>query len=224
MASACDMDFMARVSCESNRYPDRWRISNPCGRTFATTSTFWPGGGSQWFEAIRGLVEIPTDPFWDDVTTPGTEDRDTILAASFADAVDELTGELGSDVSTWTWGALHSATFRNASLGDTGIGLIDDRFNRGPYPASGSTSIVNAVGWEAAESYEVTWLPSMRMLIDLGDLERSRAIHTTGQSGHTDHPHYDDMIPLWLSGETLPMRWGRDVVVADAEATLVLTP
>ena len=184
----------------------------------------WPEGGSQWFEAVRGLVEDPDDPFWDDISTAPIEDRDTILTAAFVDAVAELSDELGSDVSSWTWGALHGATFRNGSLGDTGIGLIDDRFNRGPYPASGSTSVANAVGWDAPEGYEVTWLPSMRMLVDLSDLGRSRAVHTTGQSGHTDHPHYDDMIPLWLAGETLPMLWDRAAVEADAASVLTLTP
>ncbi|MDJ0791515.1 MAG: penicillin acylase family protein [Acidimicrobiia bacterium] len=184
----------------------------------------WPEGGSQWFEAVRGLAPIPDDPFWDDVTTPETEDRDTVLAAAFLEAVVALKDELGSDVSDWTWGDLHRATFRNGSLGDTGIGLIDDRFNRGPYPASGATSVVNAVGWDASEGYEVTWLPSMRMLVDLGDLRRSLAVHTTGQSGHIDHPHYDDMIPLWLSGENVPMLWDRSDIEANAEATLVLEP
>ena len=184
----------------------------------------WPRGGSQWFEAVRGLVQDPDDPFWDDISTAPVEDRDTILAAAFVDAVAELSDELGSDVSSWMWGALHGATFRNGSLGDTGIGLIDDRFNRGPYPASGSTSVVNAVGWDASEGYEVTWLPSMRMLVDLSDFGRSRAVHTTGQSGHTDHPHYDDMIPRWLAGETLPMLWDRVAVEADAASVLTLTP
>ena len=64
----------------------------------------------------------------------------------------------------------------------------------------------------------------MRMLIDLGDLSKARAIHTTGQSGHTDHPHYDDMIPLWIAGETAPMLWDRADIEADAEAVLKLTP
>ena len=64
----------------------------------------------------------------------------------------------------------------------------------------------------------------MRMLVDLGDLSRSLTTHTTGQSGHVDHPHYDDMIPLWQAGENLPMLWDRADIEADAEATLVLTP
>lgn len=185
---------------------------------------FWPEGGDRWFEVVRDLIDDPGDPWWDDITTTAVETRDDIIRSAFADAMAELRGELGDRVSDWAWGDLHTITFVNQSLGDSGIGLIEDRFNRGPYPVSGSTSVPNAVGWNTDEGYAVDWLPSMRMLVDLGDLARSRAIHTTGQSGHTDHPHYDDMIPLWLAGETVPMLWDRADIEADAEAVLVLTP
>jgi penicillin amidase len=64
----------------------------------------------------------------------------------------------------------------------------------------------------------------MRMLVDLGDLSHSYAVHTTGQSGHTDHPHYDDMIPLWLTGDNVPFLWERATIIDQAESTLVLAP
>jgi len=184
----------------------------------------WPEGNSRWFEVVWNLLDAPNDAFWDDATTPEVETRDDILVDSFFAAVDELRETLGGEVASWTWGDLHTMTFVNQSLGLSGVGLIDDRFNRGPFPASGSKSVVNAVGWTATEGYAVDWLPSMRMLVDLGDLTRSRAIHTTGQSGHIDNEHYDDMIPLWLAGETAPFLWDRSDIEADAEATLTLTP
>jgi penicillin amidase len=52
----------------------------------------------------------------------------------------------------------------------------------------------------------------------------SLGIHTTGQSGHATHPHYDDMIPRWLKGENAPLLWTRDDVTRAAVATLVLEP
>ena len=183
-----------------------------------------PSGNGRWFEVVRGLLVDPEDAFWDDVTTPATETRDQTLVAAFRAGVAELTEAISPNVSEWTWGDIHTMTFINPTLGDSGIGLIEDRFNRGPYPASGSEGVVNAVGWTATEGYEVDWLPSMRMLVDLADLTRSQTIHTTGQSGHTDHPHYDDMIPLWLEGKTVPMLWTRSDIEADAEATMMLIP
>lgn len=183
-----------------------------------------PEGNARWFEVMRGLLERPDDPFWDDPTTTAVEDRDTILVLSFYAAVDELLDTISGNVADWTWGDVHTITFTNQSLGESGINVIEDRFNRGPYPASGSEGVVNAVGWTATEGYEVDWLPSMRMVIDLSDLAASTAIHSTGQSGHIDHPHYDDMIAPWLAGETNAMLWNRSDIQADAEATMILTP
>ncbi len=64
----------------------------------------------------------------------------------------------------------------------------------------------------------------MRMVVDLGDLTRSEAIHTTGQSGHAYHRHYADMIERWTDGGFHPMRWTREQVEADTAATLTLVP
>ncbi len=184
----------------------------------------WPEGDSRWFEVVGTMLSNPNDPFWDDITTARTETRDDMLVAAFVAAVGELTDTLGSDASTWTWGAIHEMTFINQSLGESGIPIIEDRFNRGPFPAGGSKGVVNAVGWTATEGFQVDWLPSMRMLVDLDDLSNSLAIHTTGQSGHVDDEHYDDMIPLWLNGDNLPFLWERADVRADTQATLYLTP
>ncbi len=220
----------------------RWDLQNFAGSTGAAVwNAFWsnlllhtfegdipedslPAGNGRWFEVMRGLLDIPDDPFWDDPTTGEIETRDVILVESFVLAVEELDAELGSTVSDWRWGDLHTITFQNQTLGDSGIGLIEDRFNRGPYPASGSKAMVNAVGWTVTEGYEVDWLPSMRMVLDLSDWSNSTAVHTTGQSGHVDHPHYDDMIQPWLAGETYPMLWTRDEIDDDAEAVLILQP
>jgi penicillin amidase len=186
--------------------------------------SIWPGGNSRWFEVVDTMLDNPNDPFWDDISTPDRETRDDMLVAAFVAAIDELTETLGADASTWTWGAIHEMTFINQSLGMSGIAIIEDRFNRGPYPASGSEGMVNAVGWTATEGFGVDWLPSMRMLVDLADWSKSMAVHTTGQSGHIDNEHYDDMIPLWLNGQNVPFLWERADIRADAQATLVLTP
>lgn len=185
---------------------------------------YWPEGNSRYFEVFRQLLDRPDDAFWDDVTTSALENRDTILALSFLAAVDELSDTISPNVGEWSWGDMHTITFTNQSLGESGIKLIEDRLNRGPYRVSGSKGVINAVGWTATEGYVVDWIPSMRMLVDLSDLTRSRTIHSTGQSGHTDHPHYDDMIPLWMNGQTAPMLWARQDIVDNAEAVLLLVP
>ena len=120
------------------------------------------------------------------------------------------------------WGELHGATFRNGTLGESGIGPIEALFNRGPFPTGGGESIVNATGWDVGDSFEVVSLPSMRMIVDLSDLNNSLTTHTTGQSGHAFHPHYADMAPLWAAVDYYPMFWDQQAIVESAEGHLRL--
>ena len=61
----------------------------------------------------------------------------------------------------------------------------------------------------AGEGYEVDAVPSMRMIVNLANLDDSRWIQLTGNSGHAFHPNYADQFELWRTGQTLPMRWNR---------------
>ncbi len=185
----------------------------------------WPEGGSRWFEVVASLLEAPDDPWWDDVTTDTTEDRDQILAMAMTDAHAELVDRLGDDPTRWRWSDLHTASFENQTLGQSGIAPVEWLFNRGaPRELGGGADIVNAVGFYPPDGYVVDWIPSMRMVIDLGDLSASTMINSTGQSGHAFHRHYDDMLQQWARGEQNPMRWTREQVTSDAAAVLNLEP
>ena len=177
--------------------------------------------------ATAALVELLADessPWFDDVATPEVETRDEILLRALEAAVEELTDTLGRDMDGWRWGDLHTATFQNASLGRCGIRLIEAIFNRGPVPVDGTIDTVNDTGYDTSDPYCVETVPSYRQIIDLGDLTRSVSMHTTGQSGHPFHRHYDDMIDPWRNIEYHPMLWERADVEANAEGTLLLRP
>jgi penicillin amidase len=88
----------------------------------------------------------------------------------------------------------------------------------------GSLGTVNQEDYSLSEPYGAETIVSYRQIIDLGDLARSVSMHTTGQSGHPFHRHYDDMIDPWRNVEHHPMLWEREDVEAAAEGTLVLTP
>jgi penicillin G amidase len=169
-----------------------------------------PEDHSRLFGVFYELAQRPDEPWWDDTSTAGVvETRDDILAASVTDAYADLKARLGEDTSKWRWGDLHTATFQNQTFGKSGIGPIEAIFNRtSPPELGGGGEIVNAIGWTAINGYEVDWLPSFRMVVDLSDFGSSVAVHTTGQSGHAYHPNYFDMNPLWVEGTTLLMPWG----------------
>lgn len=185
-----------------------------------------PGGGSRWFEVFANLVEEPDDPWWDIPSTTPVENRDFIFNMAFAEAVNELKATLGRDAGRWTWGDLHTLNLVNQSLGSTGIGVIDNLFNRGGFRTSGGTAIVNATGWSAKSEnlYKVGGLPSMRMIVDLSDLSNSLTILTTGESGHAYHEHYVDMTDLWRNIQYHTMLWDQEQVINEASEHLELIP
>ncbi len=172
---------------------------------------------------VKGL-EDPNWPWFDDKRTAQVETRDDILLRALKDAVDDLTKRLGPDMPRWKWGNVHTATFRNQSLGKSGIAPIEALLNRGPVPVNGTGEVVNNTPFSIMRPYEVTVLPSYRQVIDLADFTKSLSMHTTGQSGHTYHKHYDDMILYWRDVKYHPMLWTPEQVERAAVATLILKP
>ena len=187
---------------------------------------YLPGGGARWYEVMRNLVQQPDNFWWDDKDSESVvETRNDMFALAFEETVAQMQKEHGKDLAKWpTWGELHTATFVNQTLGKSGIGPIEALFNRGPFATGGGKSIVNATGWIVGESFEVTSVPSEREIVDLSNLDNSLAIHTTGQSGHAYHPHYDDMAPMWATVQYYPMWWEQASIKADTEGHLRLVP
>ncbi len=186
----------------------------------------WPDGGGRWFEVMRRLLADPTSHWWDDVNTDGViETRDDILQQAMADARDELVRRQARRAVDWTWGHQHQLDLENQTLGQSDIGLVRWLFNRGGYQVGGGDEIVDATKWNAAaDDYHVTAAPSMRMVISLADLDKSRWVNLTGVSGHAFSRHYVDQTKLWVDGRTLPWVSSRRAVQDAAEDTLTLRP
>jgi penicillin amidase len=175
-------------------------------------------------EAIPHLLFSENTRWFDDVSTEKIEDQDTILLLALDDALNDLEERLGGSIEDWRWGDLHTATFEKVGLGQSGIAPLEMLLNRGPYEVDGAGGVPNATGYSLEAPFEVSSVPSQRMIIDLQYFENSLSIHTTGQSGHAFHRHYTDMVDLWRNIEYHPMLWTRGQVEAAAETHLTLTP
>ena len=185
---------------------------------------YFPNGGDRWYAVVANLVKQPNSSWWDNRNTPKVENRDEILRQSFTEAVDELERIQSKDPKNWNWGKLHTVTFRNATLGKSGVAPIEGLFNRGAFATAGDGETVNANRWRANKSFEVTDIPSLRMIVDLGNLDNSVAIHTPGQSGHAFHTHYNDMVDSWRNIEYHQMLSQQKNVTDNTAATLKLIP
>jgi penicillin amidase len=91
-------------------------------------------GGEASHELLTRLVDQPDGAWWDDTSTDDkTETRDEIIAAALDRAAGELRTALG-DPAGWSWGRLHTATWREQTLGESGIALLEWIFNKGRIP------------------------------------------------------------------------------------------
>ena len=183
-------------------------------------------GGDRDMRAVRCLLDVPDHPWWDDIETDGVvETRDDILRRSFVEAWANAAERFGSDRSCWSWGCAHTATFVGKPLGQSGVGIFETLVNRGPVPVGGMTDTISNTRWNvSAGTFEVKSIPAMRMIVDLADLSRSVAIHSTGQSGHPFSADYDGMIDDWQAVRAVPMRWTRAEIEGAAVDRLILRP
>jgi penicillin amidase len=183
-----------------------------------------PNGRDRWFEVVTGLLAQPESPWWDRIDTAAVETRDDVLARALAEAYQQLAIAHGDDPAAWRWGELHTLTLRDATFGSSGIGPVEALVNRGPVAVGGGGDLVNATTWDAAQGYEVTAGPSMRMVVDMSELDNSRWAQTTGNSGHPYHRNYDDQVELWRTGGTVPWRFDRASIEQESTGTLTLRP
>lgn len=148
--------------------------------------------------------------------------RDALLLESLAQALAELTQRLGPDPASWRWGSLHRAYFE-----PTTAPLVDAELRAqlavGPLQVPGSASTPHAAKYRAND-FTLTSGASVRMVLDVGNWDASRAINTPGQSGDPFSPHYRDLFPRWAACGYVPLAWSRASVEALTESVWALTP
>jgi penicillin amidase len=183
-------------------------------------------GGDRWFEVVTALLQRKDDPWWDNKATPGAvENRDENVRQAMTSARIELTKSLGKDPTHWQWGRLHRLELKHAVLGGHTVPTpVRWLVNRGPWDVGGGSALVDATGWNAHDGYAVDWVPSMRMVVDLGDLDHSTWVNLTGASGHPMDDHYTDQTDAWAQGRTYPWPFSEQAVRTAADDELVLHP
>ncbi|MCZ4512804.1 penicillin acylase family protein [Streptomyces sp. ActVer] len=204
---------------------DEDRRVRECGQREADSAQ--PDGGDRWFEVVRKILDDEDNDWWSAPATrtdPAVDTRDELFKRALTDARWELTAKLGKGIDTWSWGRLHRLYLKNQTLGIEGPGFLKYMLNRGPYNMSGGEAAVNATGWNAAGGYTVVWVPSMRMVVNLEDFDKSKWINLTGASGHAYSAHYVDQTSKWIDGELLPWVSTERAVDAKTSDTLVLKP
>ena len=166
-----------------------------------------PDLGLELFRAYTEIFNqflVPTDQILKDPHSPwfGPCPRPALVEKSLRETLEELTQRLGTDMNQWHWGRLHTLTLRHPFDRSK---ILAPLFSIGPFPSSGDGVTVNMGFYRHSNPYKHVVGPSLRMIIDVGDWERSFFILPSGQSGHPFSRHYRDQAGLWQQREYIQL-------------------
>jgi penicillin amidase len=176
--------------------------------------------------ARRRMLPGDTGALLDALDRPGPEfgpdpeaARERMLRDTLAAAQAECAQRMGPDRAAWGWGALHHAYFTHAL--SPVVGHV--QWDAGPVPLGGSAATPMAAGYRPSD-FRLLAGASVRMVVDVGDWDRSVCINAPGQSGDPRSPHYADLMGPWSRGEYVPMLYTDAAIRDAAENVLTLQP
>ena len=147
-----------------------------------------------------------------------------VLTSSLETALTDIEKRYGSDMSKWRWGTAHQARSEHRPFGR--VAPLDRLFDI-RVDSPGDTYTVNVGRYnlrDEKEPFTSRHAASLRALYDLSNLENSRFIQSTGQSGNVLSPLYDNFTQRWATSKTLPMQMKRDSIEKNKLGTLTLNP
>jgi penicillin amidase len=152
------------------------------------------------------------------------ETCDDMLQAALDATLDELEAAHGGDQSSWRWGDDHYANFSHSLFGRIAMvrHFSDIRIaaNGGGYTVNRADHHVNNPAAPFASIHGAGY----RAIYDLADLDRSRFIQATGQSGNFLSSHYRDITEKWRDGEHITIPASRARALDGAIGILTLKP
>ncbi len=167
----------------------------------------------QWFgreTLYAGIVEqrparwLPEGATWESVLIDAHRAARRSLAERF-----------GTDASEWRYGKLNTFTLAHPLGRQPGLATA---LNVAPFEVSGGSHTVKAVGVSRG------WGPSMRLVVDLSNFDRTTLVLPAGQSGQPASAHYADQTEDWRVGRTHEIAFSESAVAAASVETLTLVP
>lgn len=130
-----------------------------------------------------------------------------LATAALQEAVAGLAPTEGPDPAAWRWGRVHVALFEHPLLRFV---PVLGRLTTLAAPTGGDEWTVSRGGVRGFGPAPWTHVhgAGLRLVADLSDPDRTRAVIATGQSGNPVSRHWGDLLPLW--------RDGREVVLGRA--------
>ena len=177
------------------------------------------------YRSTQTLIANDSSAWWDDVNTEEhTETRTDIFVRALNVSMEELNDQLGSDMDSWRWGAVHTLEHEHP-FGK--VGFLRKYFNVGPFEVGGSNQVINNLKFNPDSSgvYRVNAGPSTRRIVDYSDVENnSWSILPTGNSGNPFSQHYHDQAQMYANGEFRKQLMNEEEIKSTSPDKLVLRP
>jgi penicillin amidase len=146
---------------------------------------------------------------------PGDANFDMTLMESLDEGVRQIPSMVHSrNHAAWRWGDTIPLTFHHPLSG--GLPFVGRLLDVGPFPQAGTGTTVKQTTPYVG--------PSMRMVVDFADLDKSVQNITLGESGQFLSPYYRDQFSAWYDGKSFPMLFSDTAVEKGALHKLVLEP
>ena len=164
-----------------------------------------PDLGEELFSAYVEILNqciVPTDRILADPNSQwfANRSRSELVALALREACAEIEEALGTDMSEWRWGKVHTLQM-NHSLGR--VPILRGLTAIGPFPAPGDGTTLNLGFYRHSNPYGQTVGASLRFIVDMRKQQSSALILPSGQSGHPWSIHYRDQTELWRSGKRI---------------------
>lgn len=166
---------------------------------------------TEWLKASQQGNPLSNDPI---------ANHKAFLTTTFEKAVADLTKKLGSNPEKWQYG---QAAYKHSKLTHPLSYFLTDEqrktMNIEPVPRGGNSHTLNVTGGTDTQRHGA----SFRVIMDVGDWDKTLMTTTPGQSGNPESKFYNNLFKSWSQDKYFPAYFSKEKIRANTyESTLLI--
>ena len=170
----------------------------------------------QLYKIINWLI-LPDGKFGSDPL----KSRDKLLVKSLDEAVNELSLQLGNDLSKWQYGQLnYKHIYVKHPLSNAVNSEWRKKLDVGPAIRGGNSFTVNNTSGNDNQTHGA----SFRMIVDTKDWDHCLGTNSPGQSGDPKDKHYRNLFETWSKDRYFPVFYSREKIESVKDERWYLIP
>jgi penicillin amidase len=177
-----------------------------------------------WSMLERMIDGTGAQSFWDDPKTARVEARGERIERALARAIQTVERQDGTDPARWSFGKPHRLLYQHP-FAEALPAAVASFLAFGPVELPGEWHTLDVAGFPLrGERYDVSEIPSARLIVDLSRPDASRLVLPLGQSGQLFDRHAHDQLRAWSTGRDFPLPFTRKAIEAAAISRIQFVP